>query len=139
MKLIVAIRKTILIVLPLGPALLIGACASDPSTLGAYNVPSSRYSGRSCDQIATEAGSVGRRFAALHKTLEDKHLEDVGAATVGLFLFWPTLLLLEGEDKSDATEYSYLKGEYEALRIASLNKGCDLSIPSAESVIKGLG
>ena len=45
---------------------------------------------------------------------------------IGLILFWPTLFALEGGDGPEAAEYGRLKGEYEAIRSAALQKKCAL-------------
>ena len=43
---------------------------------------------------------------------------------VGLFLFWPALFFLAGEDKED--ELAQLKGEMEALEEAAIDKKCEM-------------
>ena len=44
---------------------------------------------------------------------------------VGLLLFWPALFILAGSDHSD--ELARLKGEYEALETAAIQKKCDIA------------
>jgi hypothetical protein len=55
---------------------------------------------------------------------------------IGLVLFWPALLFLEGGDGPEATEYANLKGEYEALRENSVSKKCGFTSRSPEEIIK---
>ncbi|MFM6987097.1 MAG: hypothetical protein ACKOXG_00310, partial [Arenimonas sp.] len=55
---------------------------------------------------------------------------------VGLILFWPALFALEGGDGPEASEYAQLKGDFEALRQASVQKKCELSYRSPEQIIK---
>ena len=55
---------------------------------------------------------------------------------VGLVLFWPTLFFLEGGDGPEASEYTQLKGEFEALRINSVQKKCEIDALSPEEVLK---
>jgi hypothetical protein len=40
---------------------------------------------------------------------------------LGLILFWPSLFFLDG-DGPEAQEYARLKGEYEALEVASIQE-----------------
>jgi len=56
---------------------------------------------------------------------------------IGLLVLWPTLFLLEGGDGVEASEYSRLKGEYEALRQANTKKSCDINfLASTDDIIK---
>ena len=55
---------------------------------------------------------------------------------VGLVLFWPALFFLEGGDGPEAAEYAQLKGDFEALRSASVAKSCSISAQSPEQIIK---
>ena len=55
---------------------------------------------------------------------------------VGLVLFWPTLFFLEGGDGPEASEYTQFKGEFEALRINSVQKKCEIDALSPEEVLK---
>lgn len=50
---------------------------------------------------------------------------DAVALGVGLVLFWPALFFMIGDDKKD--ELGRLKGEYEALEQAAIQKNCDVS------------
>jgi len=43
---------------------------------------------------------------------------------LGMILFWPALFFLEGGDGPAASQYSQMKGEFEALRKASTMKKC---------------
>ena len=53
-------------------------------------------------------------------------------AAVGLVVFWPLLLALEGGDGPEASEYANLKGERAALEAASRQKGCDVRFVDSE-------
>lgn len=55
---------------------------------------------------------------------------------IGLAVFWPALLFLEGGDGPEATEYAQLKGEYEALRQNSVQKRCGIVADSPEEIMK---
>ena len=55
---------------------------------------------------------------------------------VGLILFWPSLFFLEGGDGPEASEYAQLKGNFEALRVNSVQKKCSISAQSPDEIIK---
>ncbi len=111
-------------------ALLLSGCASSPSDLGTAYVPVATYAKYDCEQLIAETGHINHRLGELYSSLEKKASNDNIQMGVGLILFWPLLFALEGGDGPEAVEYSRLKGEYEAIRGASIAKKCSLdSIP----------
>jgi hypothetical protein len=62
-------------------------------------------------------------FIALRGQLDENATGDAVARGVGLVLFWPALLFMEG-DGPEAQEYAHLKGEYEALQQTAIQKKC---------------
>lgn len=50
---------------------------------------------------------------------------DAVAMGVGLVLFWPALFFLAGDDQKE--ELARLKGEYEALQQAAIQKDCEIA------------
>jgi len=123
--------------LVIGVALALTACASNPDKLEADYVPATRYKNYDCDQIGTAMDLVGERTGELYSELADKRKKDNWQMGVGLFLFWPALFFLERGDGPEAEEYARLKGEFEALRQASVQKSCGHeSRPSPEEIIK---
>lgn len=112
----------------------VAGCASKPSDLSTTYVPVATYAKYDCDQLITEAGHINRRLGELYASLEKKANNDAIQMGVGLLLFWPTLFALEGGDGPEAVEYSRLKGEYEAIRQASIARKCSLnSMPEFKS------
>lgn len=92
------------------------------------------YTNHDCEQIVGEAAHINRRLGELYSSLKKKADNDAVQMGIGLLLFWPTLFALEGGDGPEAVEYSRLKGEYEAIRQASIAKKCPLdSIPAFKS------
>ena len=51
-------------------------------------------------------------------------------ATVGIVVFWPTLLFTSG-DGAQAAEVAHLKGEMQAIETASRQKGCNIKFNKA--------
>lgn len=100
-------------------------CASDPKKISAAYVSPAQYRGWDCDQIVDESAHIERRSIELYQSLKKDSDADKWQMGVGLILFWPALFALEGGDGPEASEYSRLKGEYEALRTVSVEKRCD--------------
>jgi len=108
--------------------LLLGACASSPTSMQAAYVSDIQYQDYSCKQMASELSRISRKKEGLYSTLESKAERDTAQMAVGMLLFWPALFFLEGGDGAEAQEYRRLKGEYEALEQARLKKGCDAPV-----------
>lgn len=113
----------------------IAGCASNPDEIAAAYVSPLKYRDFSCDQLAMEMDHVGSRTTRLHSSLQKKRSGDKWQMGVGMVLFWPALFALEGGDGVEATEYSLLKGEFEALRKVSVEKSCSLQRKSPEQIV----
>lgn len=124
-------------ILPIGTAaLLIAGCASNPDSIDSAYVSPLKYKDYDCDQIAQEMDYTGQRTTRLYQRLKDERTSDNWQMGVGLLVFWPALFFLEGGDGPEAAEYSQLKGEFEALRQASVQKKCGIDRQSPEEIIK---
>ena len=126
-------RKIILIAVV--SSMLFG-CASNPDKIQATYVSPLTYKDYDCDQVATEMDHVSHRTTELYQQLKKTRNADDWQMGIGLVLFWPALLFLEGGDGPEATEYANLKGEYEALRENSVSKKCSIVSHSPEEIIK---
>ncbi len=113
--------------------LLLG-CATSPDKLPTASVSSLEYRDYSCEQVAMELERVTGRANELHGTLKKKADNDTAQMAVGMLLFWPTLFFLEGGDGPEATEYSRLKGEREALEKVAVQKQCGATVPTVRDV-----
>ncbi|MDP2091786.1 MAG: metal ABC transporter ATP-binding protein, partial [Pseudohongiella sp.] len=115
--------------------LALSACASNPDNISAAYVSPLRYSSYDCGQIGTEIGYINQRTNTLYSSLAAKRKADNWQMGVGLVLFWPTLFALEGGDGADAAEYAQLKGEFEALRLVSTEKRCNIAMQSPDEIL----
>lgn len=125
--------------LTLATSLTVG-CASNPDKLQTSYVSPMVYQHYECDQVIAETDRVNRRANELHGNLKTKANNDTAQMAVGMVLFWPALLFLEGGDGPDAQEYSRLKGEREALEKIAVEKRCNrvaMTEPSAASNQQG--
>lgn len=110
-------------------------CASHPDKIDAAYVSNLKYESYSCAQIAIEMENVELRTDALYQQLRRTRRGDNWQAGVGLLLL-PTLFALEGGDGVEASEYAFLKGDYEALRYASQQKLCGQQSRSPDEQIE---
>ena len=113
-------------------ALLTVGCASQPEKITAAYVPSIQYQDYTCTQIAAEVARVSRRVQELNGVLKKKADDDAAQMAIGMILFWPALFFLEGGDGPESVEYSQLKGEYEALEVAAVEKDCAMASNASE-------
>ena len=114
-------------------------CASNPDKLDAAYVSPLKYKDYDCDQLAMEMDYVGQRTTRLYHRLKKERKADNWQVGIGLVLFLPTLLLLEGGDGAEAAEYAQLKGNFEALRTNSVERKCGIEALSPEEVLKREG
>jgi len=119
-------------------AVLAAGCASKPEKIPTAYVSPLTYKDYDCDQLIMEMDHVSHRTTELHTSLKKKADNDAAAMGVGMILFWPALFALDGGDGPEATEYSRLKGTYEALRQNVVSKKCATASmpPSPEELIE---
>jgi hypothetical protein len=113
-------------------AMALCACASKSEDIEAQYVSPLNYQHYSCDQLAQEGACVSRRAAELAGAVDNTAKDDAVLTGVGVVLFWPALLFLEG-DGPQAAEYARLKGERDAIEQAAIEKNCEIRFEEAES------
>ncbi len=116
--------------------LALAGCASHPDKIEAVYVSPLKYKDYDCEQIQMELDSVSQRTARLYQSLEAEATADQVQMGIGLLLFWPALLALEGGDGPQATEYAQLKGEYRALHEAAVKEKCTIESKSPEQIVE---
>lgn len=115
-------KKTILSMTAL--SFLTVACASHPRDIDAAYVSPGQFQQMECGEIMRDINEIDYRLEDLYRSLKKKRKRDNWQAGVGVLLFWPTLLLLEGGDGPEANEYARLQGEQRALRDLYYEKRC---------------
>jgi len=100
-------------------------CATRADNISASYVSPLEYSHLSCEQIRQEIVRVNRRVAEVSGVQNRRARQDSVTMGVGLVLFWPSLFFLARGDRKD--ELARLKGEYEALERAAIEKNCDFA------------
>jgi hypothetical protein len=103
-------------------AFLTGCATAGKDVTASYTSPI-QYANYDCDQIRQELGRISGRVSQLTGRLDEAANNDKALVGVGMILFWPALFALGGTKQQEA-ELARLKGEHDALQIASTNKKC---------------
>lgn len=106
-------------------SVVLAGCASKSKDIKATYVSLLEYQNYSCSQIGKELKRVNRRLIDVSGAQDDTAGNDAVAMGVGLVLFWPSLFFIAGDDQKE--EVARLKGEYDALEQAAIEKDCDIS------------
>ena len=117
-------------------SIFLSGCATNPDEINASYVSALKYSSYDCQQLGMELDYVGQRTNRLYNQLKAEQKGDQWQMGVGMLLFWPALLALEGGDGPNAAEYAQLKGEYEALRQNVVQKRCGFETKSPQEMIE---
>ncbi len=104
---------------------LLVSCASSPDKIQATYVSPLEYSSYNCNQIKEEMRRVSRRVHEISGAQKSEASGDAVALGVGLVLFWPALFFMMGDDQED--QLARLKGEYDALEQAAIQKECSIA------------
>lgn len=104
---------------------LLASCAPSSDKVHASYVSPMQYHGYSCSQIRQEMMIVARKVSDVSGTQDHQAGNDNAAMGVGLVLFWPALFFLANKDQR--TELATLKGQYEALEEAAVQKNCTVT------------
>ena len=106
-------------------ALVVG-CATSADKVSSSYVSPLQYAALTCDQIKPELLRVNNQIVVVSGVQDDVATQDAVAMGVGMVLFWPALLLLASGDDKHA-ELANLKGQYEALESAAIQKNCTIA------------
>ena len=110
-------------------ALSLTACATSPDKISASYVSPLQYQSYDCGQIRGELVRISQRVDEVTGQQRKQASNDALAMGVGLVLFWPALFFLAGgNDKKE--ELGRLKGEYDALQAAAVQKQCMNQAPT---------
>lgn len=101
----------------------LAGCASNADKIGASYISPLQYQNYSCVQLGDEAQRVSGRVAQLSGVQDQKASSDALATGVAIVLFWPAAFMIGGNDQN-AAELARLKGEFEAVERASIQKNC---------------
>jgi hypothetical protein len=109
-------------------------CAPKANQVPASYVSHSKYMNKSCEALDYKMENISKELVLATKDQNSAHNRDVAMAVVGTILFWPAYFAMAISD--DSEHLSYLKGEYQALDEAMINKGCYQNGKSGVDYIK---
>ncbi len=109
----------------MGAAITLTGCATASTEVAPSYVSPLQYQSYSCQQLSAEAARISGRAAEVAGVQDAKRTDDQIAVGVSAVVFWPALFFLKG-DGASAAELARLKGEYEALQKAAIEKNCQI-------------
>ncbi|MFT4190246.1 MAG: hypothetical protein QM617_01845 [Comamonas sp.] len=109
-------------------AVALAACASSSKDIAASYVSPMQYQSFDCEQLGQETQRLTARIGQVGGRLDEAAKNDKMITTGGVILFWPALFFLGGTKEQEA-EYGRLKGEYDAVSQAAINKKCIATQP----------
>ena len=101
----------------------LAGCTTAGKDVAATYISPVQYSNYDCSQLRQELLRISGRVNQLTGRLDEAAQNDKVLTGVGLIIFWPALFALGGTKQQEA-ELSRLKGEYDALQVASTDKKC---------------
>ena len=104
-------------------ALVAAGCATASKDIVASYVSPVQYNSLTCEQLAAEGARIQGRVTQLGGVLDKKATNDKAIVAVSAVLFWPAIFFVGGTKEQEA-EYGRLKGQYEAVQGASVEKNC---------------
>lgn len=113
-------------------AAFLAGCATASKDIAASYVSPLQYQSYDCGQLASETQRIQGRYVELGGRLDQAASNDAAIMGVGLIIFWPALFALGGTKQQEA-EYGRLRGEFDAVQKASIEKKCNVqSLASVE-------
>ena len=104
-------------------ALSLAACSKGSREIVPTYVSPAQYSNYECDQIRQEMVRINGIANQMAGKLDDNKETDDAVTAAGIILFWPALFFLGGTSDEEA-EFARLRGEYNALEQAAIQKKC---------------
>ena len=98
------------------------ACTS-PSNRHAFYTSPYKYRDANCDEIGVAGIELNRKLGLSSGEVKKDNLKDVALISVSLIV--PLALFAVGYNDVDNARYGMLRGEFEALKHASEEKGCN--------------
>ena len=106
---------------------LLSGCATGSGDIASSYVSPVQYQNYNCNQLAQETAMLQSRITQLGGRLDQASRNDKAIMGVGLIVFWPALFALGGTKEQEA-QFATLKGQYEAVHQAAIQKQCTSNI-----------
>ena len=113
-------------------ALAVAGCATNSDNIAVISVSPMQYESYSCRQLSEEAQRVATRAAIAAGVQDSQAIKDNAATPAGRIIYWPAASVTAG-DNPNAAELPRLRGEMEAIELASIRRNCRIQFRSAPS------
>lgn len=112
---------------------ILPGCATSSKDIASTYVSPIQYANYDCNQLTAEMQRIRGRVNQLAGRLDEASNNDKLIMGAGLLVFWPVLFALGGT-KAQEQEYSRLKGEYDAVNQAAIERKCAFATASQAQV-----
>lgn len=104
----------------------LAGCAKSSDEVSTSYVSPIQYANHDCNQLRGELARVNRQLVEKMRSQDGRADSDAVATGVGMILFWPALFFIKGDDEH-AGELARMKGEFNAIEQAAIEKRCNLA------------
>jgi len=104
---------------------ILSACSPRPEKVEPFYISPDVHYRDSCDDLAAEHARISSKVQNLYSKQNNEAIKDMAAVGVAYVLYLPAALMMIGKDKQD--ELSFVKGEYNALEAAAIQKECPIA------------
>lgn len=111
-------------------ALAVSGCATSSKDIASSYQSPLIYQSHDCNQIIAENVRIQAKMRQIGGRLDEAASNDK-MLVAGSLLLWPTLFFVGGT-KQQESEYAAVKGQYDALQQAAIEKKCGLPPVTAE-------
>lgn len=101
------------------------ACATSPNNIEGYYVSPYKYRKYSCQELETRVRTLQAKLSTYYNVVQRNSQIDAAITATSLIFFWPAIIFISGKD-GDISNYSILKGDFKALKMASEQRGCNI-------------
>lgn len=106
-------------------SLMAAACAKSSGEIAPAYISPMQYQTFTCDQLRLEAARLSAKAAQLSGVQDNKADQDAIVTTAAIVVFWPAAFFVGG-DGQNAAELAQVKGEFEAVESAAIQKNCGI-------------
>lgn len=107
--------------------LLLAGCAKSSGEIRGSYISPIQYQSYDCQQIGAEMQRVSMHANEAAGVQDNKADSDALVTAAAIVVFWPAAFFVGG-DGQNAAELARLKGEFEALERAGIEKKCGLDV-----------
>lgn len=111
----------------------LSGCASTSDKVSAAYVSPLQFNSYDCAQLTAESQRLAARVSELGGQVDKAATNDKVIMGVALIVFWPALFALG--NKQQEAELARLKGEYDGLQRAAIEKKCPGAVPAAPKAV----